>query len=190
MGRPAVFLDRDGTLTREADYLRSVAGLRLLPGATEAVRRLRAAGFAVVLITNQSGIARGLYTEADLDLIHRELQRRLARRGTTLDAIYYCPHHPEVGKPPYRRRCPCRKPAPGMLTRAIRDLDLDAVRSFCVGDSARDVAAGQRVGARTVLVRTGYGRRTEAEAEAKPDHVARDLPEAVTWILAQRRRRA
>jgi len=187
MGRPAVFLDRDGTVIREADYLRSAAQVRLLPHAAEAIRRLNEAGLAVVVTTNQSGIARGLLTEADLEQIHDALRRRLARRGAMADAIYFCPHHPEAGKPPYRRRCQCRKPAPGMLLRAARDLNLDLPRSFSVGDSERDLAAGRKVGARAVLVRTGYGRKTEAAGTAGADYVARDLREAVEWILRQRR---
>ncbi len=202
MGRPAVFLDRDGTLVREVDYLRTVAQLRLLPGAADAIRRLNQAGFAVVLATNQSGIARGILTEGELQAINDELQRRLAARGARLDAIYYCPHHPEAPVAAYRKRCRCRKPAPGLLLRAARDLDLDLSRSFAVGDSARDVQAGARAGCRTILVRTGYGARTEADWAAVPRRVGRgltvvqaetvtdDLPAAVGWILSQTKGRA
>ncbi len=188
MGRPAVFLDRDGTIIREADYLRSVAQLRLLPGAAAAIRRLNEAGLAVVITTNQSGIARGLLTEADLSEINEALSKRLSARGATIDAIYYCPHHPEVGKPPYRRRCRCRKPAPGMLLRAAKDLGLDLARSFSVGDSERDLAAGRKVGARTVLVRTGYGRKTQAAGACEADYLARNLSDAADWILRQLKR--
>jgi len=163
MGRPAVFLDRDGTIVREVDYLRSVDQLRLLRGAAEAIRRLNEAGFVVVLATNQSGIARGLLTESDLQAVHDELQRRLAQRGAHLDAIYHCPHHPEASVQAYRKRCRCRKPAPGLLQRAARELDVDLARSFAIGDSARDVEAGARAGCRTILVRTGYGRHTEQD---------------------------
>jgi len=191
MARPAVFLDRDGTIIREADYLRSTSEMRLLPRAAEAIRRLNEAGFAVVVATNQSGIARNLLSEADLEGIHDALRRRLAKRGAKLDAIYYCPHHPEGAIPRYRRRCACRKPAPGMLLRAASELDLDLSRSFAVGDGERDVTAGCRAGCHTVLVRTGYGVETEKAAggEIGADHVADNLLDAVVWILKQRQAR-
>lgn len=191
MGRPAVFLDRDGTIVREVEYLRSPQELRLLPRAGQAMRRLNEAGFAVIVVTNQSGIARGLLTEDDLEEIHTVLRRRLARRGVRVDAIYWCPHHPEASRPEYRRRCRCRKPSPGMLLRAGRELDLDLSQSYVVGDSERDVEAGRRAGCRTVLVRTGYGAEAEARLGAGllADHVADDLSGAVEWILGDRRRR-
>ncbi|MFB3882101.1 MAG: D-glycero-beta-D-manno-heptose 1,7-bisphosphate 7-phosphatase [Armatimonadota bacterium] len=183
MARRAVFLDRDGTIIREANYLRSPEQVRLLPGAATAVRRLNEAGFVVVLVTNQSGIARGLLTEADLALTNEVLEQRLARKGALLDAVYFCPHHPEVGPPQYRRRCDCRKPAPGMLLCAAKDLGLDLKRSFIVGDNASDMGAGRAAGCRTVLVRTGYGRETETGGGADADHVADDLAGAAEWIL-------
>ena len=191
MGRPAVFLDRDGTMIREVDYLRSVEQLRLLPGVAGAIRRLNEAGFAVVVTTNQSGVARGLLTEGGLDRIHEQLRQRLARRGAHLDGLYYCPHHPKAKVARYRRSCGCRKPSPEMLQRAAAELDLDMKQSFAVGDSARDVEAGRRAGCRTVLVRTGYGKKTEAnlgEAD-RPDHIADDLASAVEWVLGTQRGR-
>ena len=189
MSRPAVFLDRDGTVIREADYLRAPEQLRLLPRASAAIRRLNEAGFVVVVTTNQSGIARGILSETDLALTHDVLQQRLARRGAHLDAIYYCPHHPEIGPAKYRRRCQCRKPEPGMLLEAAAELGLDFSRSFSVGDSARDLLAGRRVGCRTVLVRTGYGRRAEADYgdQLPADHIADDLAGAVDWIVRSAR---
>ena len=168
MPRPAVFLDRDGTIVSERDYLRSVSEMRLLPGAALAIRQLNRAGFAVVIATNQSGVARGLLSESDLEHIHRVLRERLGRRGAKLDGIYYCPHHPAAALRRYRRRCRCRKPSPGLLLRAARELGLDLARSFAVGDSARDLAAGRRAGCRTVLVRTGYGRETEETLGRSP----------------------
>jgi len=187
MGRRAVFLDRDGTVVRDVHHLRSIDQLRLLPGVADAIRRLNEAGLAVVVATNQSGIARGLLTEQELAALHDALLERLRRRRARLDAIYYCPHHPEIGTAPYRRRCRCRKPAPGLLLRAAKDLDLDLGASVVVGDSARDMEAGARAGCRAVLVRTG--RRAEPApspaGEWAPDYVADNLSEAVTWLLAQ-----
>jgi D-glycero-D-manno-heptose 1,7-bisphosphate phosphatase len=187
MGRPAVFLDRDGTIVREVEYLRSPRQLRLLPRAGEAIRLLNRAGFAVVVTTNQSGIGRGLLTEEELEDIHAVLRSRLARRGARIDGIYFCPHHPEAARPEYRRRCRCRKPAPGMLLRAARELDLDLGRCFAIGDSARDIEAGRRAGCRAVLVRTGYGAETEARLRCRPgaDYVADDMFDAVAWILQE-----
>ncbi|MFB3882146.1 MAG: D-glycero-beta-D-manno-heptose 1,7-bisphosphate 7-phosphatase [Armatimonadota bacterium] len=187
MSRVAVFLDRDGTIIEEVNYLRSPDQLRLLPGSAAAIGRLNEAGLAVVVVTNQSGIARGMLTEADLALTNAALAQLLAQAGAHLDAIYFCPHHPEVGPAQYRRRCECRKPAPGMLLRAARELGLDLGRSFVVGDSTRDLLAGRAAGTHTVLVRTGYGRRTEAShaAQSAADHIADDLAAAVEWILGQ-----
>ncbi len=194
MGRPAVFLDRDGTIVREVEYLRSPGQLRLLPRAAAAIRLLNRAGLAVVVTTNQSGIARGLLTEKELEEVHAVLRSRLARRGARIDGIYFCPHHPEAARPEYRRRCRCRKPAPGMLLRAARELDLDLGRCFAIGDSARDIEAGRRAGCRAVLVRTGYGAETEArlERELGADYVADDMSDAGEWILQETvgRRRA
>ena len=188
MGRPAVFLDRDGTIVREVDYLRSTRYLRLLPGAAGAIRQLNLAGYVVVVATNQSGIARGLLTEDDLEGIHRTLIERLAKRGARIDAIYYCPHHPEAPVERYRRRCRCRKPQAGMLARAARDLKLDLSRSVAVGDSARDIEAGRRAGCRTVLVRTGYGAKAEADLAQPPDHIASNLSQAASWIVRRGKR--
>lgn len=185
MSRPAVFLDRDGTITREVDYLRDVRQLRLLPGAAGAIARLNKAGLAVVILTNQSGIARGLLTEEGLSRIHQELERRLARHGASVDAIHYCPHHPKATVAKYRRDCDCRKPAAGLLRRAAEGLDLDLARSFVIGDRARDLAPGRSAGCRIVLVRTGYGAQEAREWSEtwRPDRVAANLAAAVNWIL-------
>lgn len=183
MARAAVFLDRDGTIIREADYLTSVAQLRLLPGAANAIKQLNDVGLAVVIVTNQSGIARGRLTEADFHAINTELLRRLARYGARVEATYYCPHHPEYGSATYGRDCDCRKPSPGLLLQAARELDLELTRSFMVGDSNRDMEAGRRAGCSTVLVRTGYGRREEAANGPPPDYIAGNLATAVAWVL-------
>lgn len=156
--RPALFLDRDGTVIEDADYLADPGGVSLLPGAVETLRRFRDAGWAAVIVTNQSGIARGLYTEADYRAVAGRLEALLGAAGTPVDATLHCPHHPEFSGP-----CGCRKPAPGLLTAAARALDLDLRRSVVVGDKLSDLRAAAAVGARPVLVRTGYGRRTEAD---------------------------
>ena len=189
-GRPAAFLDRDGTLNREVDYLCRPEDLQLLPGAAEAVVRLREAGFAVVVVTNQSAVARGFITEADLEEIHGEMRRQLNRAGAEVDGIYYCPHHPDQGNAPYRTVCDCRKPKPGLLLRAASELDLDLGRSTMVGDKIADLQAGWNAGCRAVLVLTGYGEKMRAQADPKTlsriDYVAKALPDATDWILRRK----
>jgi D-glycero-D-manno-heptose 1,7-bisphosphate phosphatase len=189
--RPAVFVDRDGTLNREVHYLRRVTDLRVLPGTATAVRALTAAGFAVVVVTNQSGVARGLIAPAALTAIHDALTRRLAARGAHLAGIYSCPHHPEVGRPPLRRRCRCRKPGIGLVTRATRDLDLDLARSYVVGDSSVDLGLARAAHLPAVLVRTGYGRHTAATLDPRTAvaHVAANFRAAADWIIDDARSR-
>ena len=186
-GRSVVFLDRDGTLIEEVGYVNHPSRVRLLPGAADAVARLRAAGHAVVVVTNQAGIARGYLPRELVDAAHAELERQLADAGTAVDAIYLCPHHPTEGVGELRVACDCRKPGPGLLRRAAADLGLDLARASLVGDLPSDIAAGAAVGARTVLVLTGLGRgeweyRRERFAVA-PDHVCADLPAAAAWLL-------
>jgi D-glycero-D-manno-heptose 1,7-bisphosphate phosphatase len=187
VGRPAVFIDRDGTLLEEVDFLTSEEELVLLPGAARAVARLNAAGLPAVVVTNQSGVARGLLDEQMLARLHARLAELLRAEGASLDLVLYCPHHPELGAPPYRRICDCRKPAPGMLTEAARRLDLDLARSWIVGDDERDLAAGRAVGARGILVATGKGAAVKAALRrdgAPLPLFAADLAQAVEWILA------
>lgn len=185
--RPAVFLDRDGTLTVEADWVTKSAELELLPGACDAIARLSRAGFAVVLATNQSAVARGLVTEKGLAEIHAHLSRELESGGARLDGVYACPHHPSEGSGPYRRECECRKPRPGLLLAAARDLGLDLERSYVVGDAERDLAAGAAVGARGILVATGKG-QAEFErmkrAGRAPDRFVPDVLAAAEAIAA------
>ncbi len=153
MSRPAAFLDRDGVINRDIGYLHRPEDVAFVPGIFEAVAALRARGFRPVVVTNQSGIARGRYTEADFHALMDWMRARFTEAGAPLDAVYYCPHHPEEGNPPYRRACECRKPAPGMLLRAADELDLDLERSLLIGDSERDIEAGRAAGvARTFLL--------------------------------------
>jgi D-glycero-D-manno-heptose 1,7-bisphosphate phosphatase len=176
--RPAVFLDRDGTLNEERGYVTHPGHLRLLPGAADAVRQLCEAGFACVVVTNQSAIGRGLMTEADLHLIHEQLHLQLHAGAAKLDGLYFCPALPGDD--------PERKPAPGMLLRAARELELDLTRSWMVGDTVSDLLAGQNACCRCILVRSGHD-LGEALTLLKPgDAVADNLSEAARLILASR----
>lgn len=176
----AVFLDRDGTLNVEVNYLRRVEDLRLIPGAGEALAALRRQGFVLVGITNQAGIARGLLDETVLGAIHERLQALLAAQGARLDAVYFCPHHPE-----FTGACECRKPLPGMLLQAAAELDIDLARSWMVGDTPADIAAGRAAGCRSVLVRTGYGRSyVQANGGQAPETIVDDIAAAARYILS------
>jgi D-glycero-D-manno-heptose 1,7-bisphosphate phosphatase len=186
--RAAAFIDRDGTLTEEVGYVNHPKRLRLLPRSAEAIKRLNAADVAAVVVTNQAGVARGYFSEDVLHAVNGELVTRLKQAGAHLDGIYVCPHHPTEGVPPFRAECDCRKPRPGLFLRAASELGLDLAASTVVGDRPSDLVAARRVGARGVLVLTGYGlgewefRRKHFPVE--PDHVAGDLLDAVEWILA------
>lgn len=183
----AVFLDRDGTLIEESGYLDSLERLVFFPFSVDAVRVLNRAGFAVLVITNQAGIARGIVKESFVAEAHRHIADHLQAGGATIDGFYYCPHYPTGVVEKYRSACDCRKPQPGLLRRAAKDLDLDLARSFVVGDRWHDVAAGQAVGARGVLVRTGLGWKDEAAPRAGtvPDTIVDNLMDAAAWILQQ-----
>ena len=187
--RPAVFLDRDGTLTEEVGYVNHPSRLRLLPRAAEAIRRLNAAGVAAVVVTNQAGIARGYFSESVLHAVNDALRAQLADAGARLDGLYACMHHPTEGEAPYRAQCECRKPKPGLLLRAAAELGLDLTRSTMVGDKASDLVPARAVGADAVLVLTGYGRGEweyqRERFEVVPDHVAGDLLDAVEWALKE-----
>lgn len=190
MSRPAVFLDRDGTLTEEVGYVNHPRRLRLLPRSARAIRRLNEAGIAAIVVTNQAGVARGYFSEEVLQAVNAALVAQLEHEGAHLDAIYVCPHHPTEGEPPYRVDCDCRKPKPGLLHRAAADHGLDLTRSTLVGDRPSDLVAARAVGAAAVLVLTGYGlgewEYRRARFPLEPDHVAPDLLDAVEWVLARR----
>ena len=183
----AVFLDRDGTLIEESGYLDRLERLIFFPFTVDAVRLLNRAGFSVVVVSNQSGVARGLLSEAFVRETHQFIARRLEQGGASIEAFYYCPHHPDGVVEQYRKTCDCRKPLPGLFRAAASDLDLDLHRSFVVGDRWQDIDAGKSVAARTVLVRTGYGPVTLATRrdDGGADAVTENLMEAVSWILRQ-----
>jgi D-glycero-D-manno-heptose 1,7-bisphosphate phosphatase len=180
-GRRAVFLDRDGTINVDHGYVFRPAEFELIPGSVEAIGRLNSAGFLVIVVTNQAGVARGLYEEADVHELHRHLDRELASHGATIDAYYYCPHHPEKGRGSYLRECACRKPLPGMLLQAAADFSLELHSSFLVGDKSSDIQAGVAAGCRPILVETGYGSGTNDLPPEIPR--AADLMAAVELIL-------
>jgi D-glycero-D-manno-heptose 1,7-bisphosphate phosphatase len=182
--RPAVFLDRDGTIAEEVGYLNHVSRFRMFPFASAAIRRLNEAGLPVMVVTNQSGIGRGYYPESLVHVVHKLMNQQLAAAGAHVDAIYYCPHTSADA-------CCCRKPKTGMLDNAAREHSLDLGRSFVVGDRYVDIDLAQNVRARGILVRSGYGEGELEWHSAKwpvpPDFVAKDLTEATDWILRQPR---
>jgi len=188
-GKPAVFLDRDGTINEQMGYINHISRFQLLPGVEAAIARLNKAGIPVVVVTNQSGLARGYFPEQLLDQVHQKMNRQLAAAGAHVDGIYICPHHPEAKEERYRRTCNCRKPKTGLLEQAAEELDIDLTRSFVVGDRWSDIKCGAAVNAASILVLTGYG-RGDAEyigpnQSVQPDYVAEDLSQAVMWILEQ-----
>jgi D-glycero-D-manno-heptose 1,7-bisphosphate phosphatase len=182
----AVFMDRDGTINEEVGYLSRIEELRLIPGAAQAIRLINDTGLKTVVITNQSGVARGFFTEECVRIINSSLNEMLRLEGAFIDRFYYCPHHPTAGNEPYRRVCDCRKPAPGMLLQAAEDLSIDLAASYVIGDMLKDLEAGRRVGAKGILVRTGYG--NNIVVTDKPSYIARDLLDAVKWILSNRQK--
>lgn len=176
MKRRAAFLDRDGTIIREREYLADPDGVQLVDGAVDALRRLAAHGFALVVVTNQSGIARGLYTESDFRAVQSRLEMILAADGVVFDAVFHCPHHPDVTGP-----CDCRKPGLDMYRAAAALLDLDLAASLFIGDRIRDVIPALTAGGRGFLVRTGYGRQEEPDVPAGV-RVADDLAEVARIV--------
>jgi len=181
----AVFLDRDGTIIEEVGYLSDPEGVALVHGAAEALARLRDSGFKLIVVTNQSGIARGYFSEAEMHKVHDALDLVLASKGVKLDAYYFCPHHPSHGEV---RDCTCRKPGTGMPERAAMELGVDLSSSFFVGDKSSDVELGINAGGRSVLVLTGFGSEEEMVLDAKgvgPYKVAVSLPEAADWIIKE-----
>jgi D-glycero-D-manno-heptose 1,7-bisphosphate phosphatase len=185
MTRPAVFLDRDGTLIEERGYLDRLDLLEIFPWTIDAIRLLNRAGYATVVITNQGAIGRGIIDEPFLRRVHDTMDARLAIGGARIDAYYFCPHHPAAEIAEYRSVCGCRKPAPGMIERACREMQLDPRRSVMVGDRWLDVECGHAAGARSVLVRTGHGghEADHAPEGARADAILNNLMEAVGWIL-------
>lgn len=191
MTRRAILLDRDGTLCEEVGYVNHVDRVRIPERSIAAMRLANRAGFQTVVITNQAGVARGYFDEALIHDVHDRVREILAAGDARIDGIYFCPHHPEVGAPPYRAACACRKPGVAMLLRARDEMGIDLAASYVVGDSIKDIQAGHAVGATTVMVRTGYGRgeleHHSSSWSVRPDHLADDLLDAVEWIVERER---
>jgi D-glycero-D-manno-heptose 1,7-bisphosphate phosphatase len=181
--RPAVFLDRDGVVIQDGHYLGDAFRIRLVPGSVEAIAALNRAGWLVVIVTNQSGVARGMFTIESVHEVHRQLSEVLRGFGATVDAYRFCPHHPEAVIPEYRLACDCRKPLPGMLLSAAAEMGVELKSSWMIGDRITDLEAGAAAGCRTVLVRTGYGSEVNVAAldpaKLRLELVATNLADAV-----------
>ncbi len=188
MKKPAVFIDRDGTVCEEVGYLSQVKDLRLIAGSAQAIRHIREAGWKAVIISNQSGVARGYLSEETVLTIHTTLRKMLQQQGAEIDGIYYCPHHPQ-GKPPYNIYCNCRKPESGMLLKAAEELHIDLKKSIVIGDKYSDVLTAQRLNIPGILVLTGFGKserdKYHSNWEKEPAHIAENLSEAVRWWFNQ-----
>jgi D-glycero-D-manno-heptose 1,7-bisphosphate phosphatase len=180
----AVFLDRDGTINKEINYLGDPDLLILIDGAGEAIARLNQLQIPVIVITNQAGIARGFFTEKNVELVHQHLQKLLQPFKARIDHFYYCPHHPTAGIGKYRQNCSCRKPNPGMLEIASKDLSLPLINCVLIGDKDSDILAGKKVNCKTILVKTGYGEShiNHWKHLEQPDLVCSSLLEAVTSL--------
>jgi D-glycero-D-manno-heptose 1,7-bisphosphate phosphatase len=185
MKNTAVFLDRDGTINEEVDYLSRLEQLNLFPFTFEAIRMINESGMKVVVVTNQSGVARGFFKENFLDTVHGRINELLGEKGAHIDRFYYCPHHPIYGKEPYKVDCDCRKPKPGMIMKAMEELQIDPARSYIIGDMVKDLQAGHNAGIKkAILVKTGYGENiVRADMAA---YVAGNILDAVTWVMKDR----
>lgn len=181
--QPAIFLDRDGVIIDDVNYLATPDQVRFIPGSIEAIASLNRAGWPVIVVTNQAGVARGYFPQQAVVRVHRHIADQLAEMSARIDAFYYCPHHPEGEVEAYRLACRCRKPRPGMLRRAANEHGLDLDRSWLIGDRVSDLEAGAAVGARTILVRTGYGAAADTagldRTKLNLELVAADLADAV-----------
>lgn len=189
----AIFLDRDGTINEEVGYIERLDRLKVIPAAFEAIRLINLSGLKAVVISNQAGVAKGLFPETFVQQTHEHLQKALHQKGAAIDGFYYCPHHPTEGSSPYRRICDCRKPAPGLFLQASREMHIDLSASCMIGDRYRDMEAAHRAGVKGVLVKTGYGTDVLENAgpdqetpEGKPEFIAEDILQAVQWILRNR----
>jgi D-glycero-D-manno-heptose 1,7-bisphosphate phosphatase len=182
MKRKAVFLDRDGTINIDRGFIHRAEEFDFVEGAERLIRTLNDAGFLVVVVTNQSGVARGFYSEDDVMKLHAFIEDELQKAGAHIDRFYFCPHHPEAPLLQYKTDCACRKPKPGMVLRALDDLGIDPKKSYMVGDSARDICAGKRAGLTSIRISGDADPLDTTSCEEKPDLVVKSLEEAVSYI--------
>jgi D-glycero-D-manno-heptose 1,7-bisphosphate phosphatase len=184
----AVFIDRDGTLSEEVGYINHASRFRLFPYSAAAIKHLNENDWLAIVTTNQAGVARGYFSEDMIQTVHQQMSKDLESNGARLDAIYYCAHHPSVGEPPYRFDCDCRKPKPGLISRAVQEFDIDLTESWMVGDRYSDVELARNAGVKSMFVLSGYGRgEWEHQRQSwtqQPDHVAENLLEAVRLITS------
>ena len=187
--RRAVFIDRDGTISEEVGYINHPSRFRVFPYAAPAIKHLNDAGWLAIVVTNQAGVARGYFSEDMIQTVHAGMTKELEKGGARLDAVYYCAHHPSVGEPPYLFDCDCRKPKPGLISRAARDFNIDLAGSWMVGDRYSDVELARNAGVKSMFVLSGYGRgeweHQRPNWTEQPDLVAEDLLEAVRVIAAK-----
>ena len=193
MKKRAVFLDRDGTINRDVGYPNSYRLIEIFPYSYEAIRKINTSGFLAVIVTNQSGVGRGLITEENLQDIHQKMQAAFAEHNAHFDRIYYCPHYLSSENPEYRKDCSCRKPFPGMAHQAVKDLNIDPTNSYMVGDKMEDIQFGLNIKAQPILLLTGFGRKSLVRLKEKgiqAAHVADNLLAAVNWIQENEKSKA
>jgi D,D-heptose 1,7-bisphosphate phosphatase len=183
--RPAIFLDRDGTIIHQVELLYKPSQLKLFSAAVRAIKAFNMMGYLVIIVTNQPVIARGMIGPKEVDHIHAVLIDRLGKRGAKVDAVYYCPHHPFANVKKYRMTCKCRKPAPGMILQAAKERGIDLKKSFFIGDSTQDVLAGNRAKVKMILVKTGHGGKDPWQHEGRPDFIVSDLARASAIVKKQ-----
>jgi len=185
--KPAVFLDRDGTVNEQMGYINHVSRFVLLPGAGQAIRLLNEAGYLAIIVSNQSGVARGYYPVDLVHQVHDKMKTLIKKDGATLDGIYFCPHYPNGKVSPYAMGCDCRKPGTGLIRKAEADFDIDMENSYVIGDRCSDIEMAHNAGLKSILVKTGYGKGDLAYVFPRfpfqPLHVAEDLLDGVKWIL-------
>ena len=185
IGKKTVFLDRDGTINVEKNYLYRSEDFEFIPKVPEAIAILNKVGYQVIVVSNQAGIARGYYTEADVEKLHQYVNEQLSKYDAHIDGFYYCPHHPEAGIGKYKIQCHCRKPETGMFEKACDDFGVDIANSWMIGDNVGDIKAGNNFHLRTILVRTGYGSKLEKEGFNLYQYIADDLYDAVSNFVCK-----
>jgi D,D-heptose 1,7-bisphosphate phosphatase len=192
MKKKAVFLDRDGNINKDVGYPNSYAQIKIYPYSYEAVRKINKAGFLAIVITNQSGVGRGFIKEGELKEIHRKMKKSFLENNARLDGMYYCPHYIDSSIPKYKKDCECRKPHPGLAYKAAKNLNIDLSKSYMIGDKVEDILFGKNIKSKTILVLTGFGKESRAQLKnmkTKADYVAKNLLDAVNWILEKDQQR-